>query len=186
MSQRLEIQPPDCAEARRSGLAHALVLLLVLLSSGCLVGQDDANCDFAETCGECLEMDGCGWCPVGGCVDGSSLGPDFDACVDYRWDECTVRADPCAVHRSCDPCVLASSCGWCPEVGGGSCSLSPCAGRTNFCAPAPSCSDFFTCGGCLANDACEWDSGGTTVVCGADDCSSVFRDGFCRPKVFCF
>lgn len=111
-------------------MTRIALLLSSLLMSGCLIGPDEAQCS-AGTCGGCIELAGCGWCPGRGCVPATSFGPDRADLFcqnDFRWDECTPREDPCIVHVTRDRCVLAGACEWC--AGGGGCSL-----YGNACAP---------------------------------------------------
>lgn len=120
------------------------IALLSLCASGCLLSPDDLGCASAASCEECTQLAGCGWCPSLGCVSGTPAGPAGQGLFcenDYRWDECSPRVDPCAVHTSRDRCSIATSCQWCESAGvcildGARCGPSPPSWTRTGAAPS--------------------------------------------------
>ena len=72
-----------------AGMMVKLVQCAALLGAVAIVGaQDDARCETATTCAECLPKEWCGWCSPGAVVYKNGTGGA--RCADQR-DDSTYR-----------------------------------------------------------------------------------------------
>lgn len=48
----------------------------------------NSNCGTITSCGDCMNAEGCGWCPdLGYCMDGTPSGPTYGMCSVWRYDK---------------------------------------------------------------------------------------------------
>lgn len=165
-----------------------VVFFVALATSGCLIDAGDRDCYRARTCEVCLGGSGCGWCPSRGCVEGTSLGPDFGQCEDYSFSSCEAAIDFDDAGTPVRRCDLQFTYGACLEEGCVWCSGDEiCTDDVSECSPPPppDCSTYTTCQSCAADTRCGWYEEYTMrQYCDAPACD--FKEGlgdtWCRDR----
>ena len=91
-------------------MAALLRCATVLAAAMATTAQDDAQCETAKSCSECLPKPWCGWCSPGAVVYKNGTGGA--RCADQRDDSACCRGLPSLPLSFCSPfcfvCVRAS------------------------------------------------------------------------------